>query len=430
MKKIIFIITLVLILALSSIVAFAQDSITVTIDSNKVEFNSEIGTPFIDQNYRTQVPFRATLEKFGAEVDWNNQTQVAIATKDDITVEVPIGQNYILKNGEKIDTDTAAIVESNRTYLPIRAVIEAFGSEVQWDKELSTVVITSTPIDAKEILMDTYTKSANWKSYDGNIVMDMTIPVPDENGDIQSMALKTNMNITAFTNPQKIKLTSDMVMDFDDQTISQSVMDVYITTDNDNFVTYTGIYGENGELNWSKSTIEDTLISELTSYNIKSSLEMMEKYIKDVKYFGKYTDENRKSLLRIQNTLSGEIYTELLAAYIEELSSSASTSDILTAETLKTLGDFEFILYIDEDTGELVKYELDLSSIYSSIFSGIANNENLSPDDKATLSILKDINSKIIINIISINQSNDFEVPTEALEAIESSDTSVDSEVE
>jgi uncharacterized protein YxeA len=101
MKKIIFTITLVLLLVMSSVVAFAQEEIIVAVDSNKVEFNSESGAPFIDQNNRTQVPFRATLEKFGATIDWNNDTRVAIATKGDITVEVPVDQNYILKNGEK-----------------------------------------------------------------------------------------------------------------------------------------------------------------------------------------------------------------------------------------------------------------------------------------------------------------------------------------
>lgn len=419
MKKIIFTITIVLMLVMSTVVAFAQDEITVTIDSNKVEFNSELGTPFIDQNYRTQVPFRATLEKFGAKVDWNNETHVAIATKGDITVEVPVGLNYILKNGEKIDIDTAAIIENDRTFLPIRAVVEAFGSEIQWDKGLNTVVITSTPVDAKKILMDAYTKSADWESYDGNIVMDMTMPVPDENGGTQTMAMKMNMYMTAFTKPNKIKLTSDMVMDFAGQNINQPLLDMYITIDKDKFVTYMGMYDATGKISWTKSTVEDALLSELASYDIKANLELTEKYTKDVKYFGKYTDENGKTLLKIQNTLSGEIYTELLGTYLEQLAGSTNTQDVLTADMLKSLGDFEFVMYIDEETGELVKYEMDLSSIYSSMFSGMANNENLSTEDKESLSVLKDIKANMLMNITNINQSKDFEIPKEALDAPE-----------
>jgi copper amine oxidase-like protein/uncharacterized protein DUF6612 len=419
MKKIIFTITLVLLLVMSSVVAFAQEEIIVAVDSNKVEFNSDSGTPFIDQNSRTQVPFRATLEKFGATVDWNNETRIAIATKGDITVEVPLDQNYILKNGEKIDTDTAAIIVNSKTYLPIRPVVEAFGSEIQWDEALNTVVITSTPIDAKKILMDSYTKSAEWKNYDGNIVMDMTMPIPGENGETIPMAMKMNMYMTAFTKPNKIKLTSDMTMDFAGQNINQPVMDMYITIDDDKFVTYMGMYDANGEITWTKSTIEDALLSELASYDIKANLELTEKYTKDVKYFGKYTDENGKTLLRIQNTLSGEIYSELLGKYIEQLAGSTNTQDIMTSEMLKNLGDFKFVLYIDEETGELVKYEMDLSSIYSSMFSGMADSEALSAEDKEALSMLKDMKATMIMNIININQSKDFEIPKEVLDAPE-----------
>jgi copper amine oxidase-like protein/uncharacterized protein DUF6612 len=404
---------------MSSVVAFAQEEIIVAVDSNKVEFNSESGAPFIDQNNRTQVPFRATLEKFGATIDWNNDTRVAIATKGDITVEVPVDQNYILKNGEKIDTDTAAIIVNSKTYLPIRPVVEAFGSEIQWDEALNTVVITSTPIDAKKILMDSYTKSAEWKNYDGNIVMDMTMPIPGENGETIPMAMKMNMYMTAFTKPNKIKLTSDMTMDFAGQNINQPVMDMYITIDDDKFVTYMGMYDANGEITWTKSTIEDALLSELASYDIKANLELTEKYTKDVKYFGKYTDENGKILSRIQNTLSGEIYSELLGKYLEQLAGSTNTQDIMTSEMLKNLGDFKFVLYIDEETGELVKYEMDLSSIYSSMFSGMADSEALSAEDKEALSMLKDMKATMIMNIININQSKDFEIPKEVLDAPE-----------
>jgi hypothetical protein len=68
MKRIVFVLSLVLVLVLSSVTAFA-DEIVITIDSDKVEFTEDLGFPFIDENNRTLVPFRATLEKFGAQVE-------------------------------------------------------------------------------------------------------------------------------------------------------------------------------------------------------------------------------------------------------------------------------------------------------------------------------------------------------------------------
>jgi len=66
--------------------------------------------------------------------------------KGEIEVKVPIGKRFILKNGKQIDHDTRAIIKEDRTYLPIRIVMETFGATVGWNAEKREVVITS-PID-------------------------------------------------------------------------------------------------------------------------------------------------------------------------------------------------------------------------------------------------------------------------------------------
>lgn len=416
MKKIIFTISLVLILSLSSVVAFAQDEIIVNIDSNKVEFNNEVGSPFVDENYRTQVPFRATLEKFGAEVKWDDATRSAVAVKGDITVQVPIGEKYILKNGEKIATDTTALIKDSRTYLPIRAVVEAFGSNVEWDSALKTVVITTEPVDARKILMDAYAKSVNWKNYDSKIAMDMTMSIADEKGASQPVNMKIDMDMTAFTKPQKIKMTSTMIAEVLGQKIDQPLMNMYVTVDNKKFTTYMGMSDAAGKLTWTKSTVEDEALAELANYDIQKSLELTSKYTKDVKYFGKSTDAAGKTLLRIQNTLSSEVYTDLLGSYMEQLATSTNTQDIMTADMLKNMGDFQFIVYVDEKSGEIVKYEMDLGSVYASMFSGIKESAEM---PKEAIEMLKNIKATMVMEVLNINTAKDFVIPAEALNAPE-----------
>ncbi len=418
MKRLIFTLSLVLLLAFSTVVAFAQDEIKLNIDSSKVEFNSESGFPFIDENYRTQVPFRATLEKFGAKVDWDNEIGAAVATKGDITVKVPVGEKYILKNGEKIATDTVAINKGNRVYLPIRPVLEAFGSDVQWDSELMTVVIATQPVDAKKLLMDAYAKSSAWKNYDGKITMDMLMSIPDESGVLQPMKMNMKMDMTTFTNPQKVKLTANMEAEFQGDKINQPAMNMYVTADKSKFVTYMGMYNTDGTLTWTKSTIDDESLTNLINYDVKANLEITEKYTKDVKFFGKYNDNSGKTLLRIQSTLSGEIYSELLGTYLEQLASSTNTQDVMTSEMLKNMGDFRFIIYIDEKSGEIVKYEMDLGSIYSSMFSNMTESESM---PKELIESLKNIKAKMVMEVININKAKDFEIPKEALNASEAS---------
>lgn len=149
-------VSLILVFLLSfSMTSFGEVSHTkISIDNEYVQFNEELGFPFVDGNYRTQVPFRATMEFFGATVGWNSETQTAIAEKDGIRIEVPIGEMYIFKNGEKIENDTAALIKNGRTYLPIRVVLEAFGAKVDWDGENKCVLVDSNKVEVKVHFID------------------------------------------------------------------------------------------------------------------------------------------------------------------------------------------------------------------------------------------------------------------------------------
>jgi uncharacterized lipoprotein YddW (UPF0748 family) len=119
----------------------AIDQVGVTIDGTAIGFTPEYGQPFIDENYRTQVPFRSVLEAFGAEVSWDQSHQTASAVKNGTTVQIPLGADYILKNGTKVQNDTVSVAKEQRIYLPIRIVMEAFGCTVSYDYDHDIVVI-------------------------------------------------------------------------------------------------------------------------------------------------------------------------------------------------------------------------------------------------------------------------------------------------
>ena len=132
---------LVLLLLLTFVPASAAGTVTVTIDGVPVSYDRSSGVPFIDENNRTQVPLRQTMEFFGCDVSWNPLTRSATVKKGKTKVSVPIGRNYIQVGKEKVPTDTAALIRDGRTYLPIRAVAEAFGATVTWDAGTQTVAI-------------------------------------------------------------------------------------------------------------------------------------------------------------------------------------------------------------------------------------------------------------------------------------------------
>ncbi len=115
--------------------------IHVYIDDSKIDFNDNYGKPFINGDNRTLIPFRRVLEKAGAEVSWDQSTKTAVAVKGNITIKVPIGKKYIIKNGKKAKIDTKAILYNDRTYIPLRAVMEGLGADVKWEGASKTVHI-------------------------------------------------------------------------------------------------------------------------------------------------------------------------------------------------------------------------------------------------------------------------------------------------
>lgn len=143
MRKYMLTTILMLVLFSSPLSGYSQD-IRVYVDNVNIPFNQSTGYPFVDSNSRTLVPFRVVLEKFGCAVSWNQSNQAAVASKNGITVQVPIGQNFIRINGTVKANDSAAQIVDGRTYLPIRAVLEAFEAQVSWDQQKQAVVVASS----------------------------------------------------------------------------------------------------------------------------------------------------------------------------------------------------------------------------------------------------------------------------------------------
>ena len=104
-------------------------------------------------NDRTMVPLRAIFETLGAEVEWNGDTQTVSATKDKMIVVSTIGSNIMYVNDEEKTMDVAPVIKDGRTLVPARFVAEAFGCSVDWDGNTNTVIITSNEkLTDKEII--------------------------------------------------------------------------------------------------------------------------------------------------------------------------------------------------------------------------------------------------------------------------------------
>lgn len=92
---------------------------------------------------RTMVPLRAIFEAMGAEIEWDGDTQTVAAVKDETVVVAVIGSNIIYVNDEEIIIDVPPMIKDGRTLVPVRFITEAFGYNVKWNEKTRSVIITS-----------------------------------------------------------------------------------------------------------------------------------------------------------------------------------------------------------------------------------------------------------------------------------------------
>ena len=156
-KKVLYVLFAVCLALLVSVSAAAYTK--VYIDKSEVQFNDSTGYPFVE-NGRTLVPLRVTMESFGATVDWEQQTKTSYVRYGTTTVRCVIGESCIYRNNVRVVNDAAAVISGGRTYLPIRAVLEAFGATVGWDG--SVQVESGSGAAFVKMVMDTPSVTTNF----------------------------------------------------------------------------------------------------------------------------------------------------------------------------------------------------------------------------------------------------------------------------
>ena len=114
--------------------------IRVFINNNEINFEQEqMPRPFINNTDRTLVPIRVVSEKMGFNVEWSDEINGAVVSKDGISMEVPIGKSTAKVNGKEVPidlreingvnvpVDTKAVIWQERTYVPLRFIAEYYG---------------------------------------------------------------------------------------------------------------------------------------------------------------------------------------------------------------------------------------------------------------------------------------------------------------
>ena len=112
----------------------AHHNVTMTIGSSQYVVDKQLFTmdaaPYVDSNWRTMVPIRALAEAFDANVEWNNDDRTVTIKYNEQTIVMTVGEKDYTINGETATMDTEAVIQGDRTYVPIRFAAEAMGFKV------------------------------------------------------------------------------------------------------------------------------------------------------------------------------------------------------------------------------------------------------------------------------------------------------------
>lgn len=93
--------------------------------------NNSVCPLIIDE--RTLVPVRFISENLGAKVDWEDATSSVVITYNGSTIKLSIGSNIMFINGIQKQIDVPARILNDRTFIPLRALVESLNKKIFWD---------------------------------------------------------------------------------------------------------------------------------------------------------------------------------------------------------------------------------------------------------------------------------------------------------
>ncbi|MBR6399640.1 MAG: copper amine oxidase N-terminal domain-containing protein [Firmicutes bacterium] len=121
----------------AAVPVIAADSVNVTVNGTALEQKGVI------LESRTMVPVRGVTEELGYTVDWDADTKTATFTSAENVVKMTAGDSFFYVNDETVTPDVPQTIIEGRFMLPLRALCESVGAQVDWDGETKTAAITT-----------------------------------------------------------------------------------------------------------------------------------------------------------------------------------------------------------------------------------------------------------------------------------------------
>ncbi|NPV93158.1 MAG: copper amine oxidase N-terminal domain-containing protein [Firmicutes bacterium] len=125
---------------------------SMTVDGAAKEIDPGQGTAPVIVDDRTFVPIRAIVETMGGTMGWEAVEKKVTIDYQGTTVELWIGNEEAKINGQQKILEVVPFVSATgRTMLPLRFVIENLGAQVAWDGASKRITITYGEGDGAQV---------------------------------------------------------------------------------------------------------------------------------------------------------------------------------------------------------------------------------------------------------------------------------------
>lgn len=91
---------------------------------------------------RVMVPVRAIFEALGYEIEWNESKQQVTAKNSDNVMNMWVNDKELYHNGNLIGLDVSPMLIGDRVLVPVRIISQCAGYKVDWDDSMKTVIIS------------------------------------------------------------------------------------------------------------------------------------------------------------------------------------------------------------------------------------------------------------------------------------------------
>lgn len=102
------------------------------IEGMQIDFSKYDNVYPVKVSGRVLVPLRAVGENLGAEVEWKAKEKLITLKLDNKVVEITVDSKTAKVNGNKTTLDVPAKLVDGRTLVPIRFISESFSKTVEW----------------------------------------------------------------------------------------------------------------------------------------------------------------------------------------------------------------------------------------------------------------------------------------------------------